>query len=646
MFELSVARKYLTPRWRQLSVSIISLISILVIALVVWLIVVFFSVTYGLERSWINKLIALTAPVRVMPTPAYYQSYYYQSDSISSGSDYGYKSIGEKGAAEKSDPYDPAVDEELPKGWPQPEHKDFVKEAFAAIADIPGLAAKDFEMGGANLHLQLVRGQAMSEIKQGSYVGTFPAVNPNLTKTLLPLTLADWTNLLQQKDAPLDALFEAVQITQLKAPETRWNLPKVLYPEQGSFEAYSISRDGRLLSIGLPFEKGQAKFLSQEMAQHNFDAVIGPLQFKGGKPFFNGNPLPAKVPVTLIGAIELPATVKQNSPLRFHVEFSIQGQTLQGNIPLSGLQIGAAKVHTQSPTLTPRWVYTDAEGHFHLPEGGILLPRSYREVGVRVGDKGTISYVAPSSSSLQEQRTPVVVAGFYDPGIIPLGGKFVLANPSLVSAVRSVTGFEDNSNSNGINVYFDDLDQAPAVKERLEKAFSEAGIAPYWKVETYREFEFTKDLIQQLRSEKNLFSLLAALIIIVACSNIISMLIILVNDKKTEIGILRSMGATSGSIALIFGTCGIVMGVLGSAIGILAALITLNNLQSLVGLISRVQGYELFNSHFYGEVLPNELSFGTLGSVIIATAIISLIAGLVPAIKASCLRPSAILRAE
>ena len=60
MYELSVARKYLIPRWRQLSVSIISLISILVIALVVWLIVVFFSVKDGLENGWIEKLVALT----------------------------------------------------------------------------------------------------------------------------------------------------------------------------------------------------------------------------------------------------------------------------------------------------------------------------------------------------------------------------------------------------------------------------------------------------------------------------------------------------------------------------------------------------------------------------------------------------------
>jgi lipoprotein-releasing system permease protein len=172
------------------------------------------------------------------------------------------------------------------------------------------------------------------------------------------------------------------------------------------------------------------------------------------------------------------------------------------------------------------------------------------------------------------------------------------------------------------------------------------GIDPYWKIETYREFEFTKDIIQQLQSEKRLFTLLATLIIIVACSNIISMLIILVNDKKIEIGILRAMGATSASIALIFGVCGVVMGILGSLLGTLAAMLTLKNIQAIVDFISRVQGYEMFNPVFYGESLPNEISLEALTFVIVATAIISLIAGIVPAIKASLIKPAEILKSE
>ena len=106
------------------------------------------------------------------------------------------------------------------------------------------------------------------------------------------------------------------------------------------------------------------------------------------------------------------------------------------------------------------------------------------------------------------------------------------------------------------------------------------------------------------------------------------------------------MGASSTSIAAIFGICGIVMGFAGSLIGIALALLTLKNLQALIDFISRVQGFEMFNPAFFGDTLPNEVSLEALLFVLFSTALISLIAGIVPAVKASLLRPSAILRSE
>lgn len=488
MFELSIAFKYLTPRWRQLSVSIISLISILVIALVVWLIVVFFSVTYGLERSWIGKLIALTAPIRITPTEAYYDSYYFQADAISSGSEFNYKTIGEKLASAKSDPYDPDIDEEPPQEWQKPIYnsdgtlKDLVKEAFAAITPLSGISAKDYEVSVATLHINLQRNEESvgKSLHQASFIGSYDPDNKDLAKTMLALNGADSANLSLKK--------------------------------QSSEQIY--------------------------------------------------------------------------------------------------------------------------------------LPRSYRDTGVLAGDSGYLTYTVPTASSMQEQRIPVHVAGFYDPGIIPMGGKLVLTSPEITSALSAAQHQEQATFSNGINVRFADLERAPAIKNKLQAAFEASGIAPYWKIETFREYEFTRDVLQQLRSEKHLFSLLAAIIIIVACSNIISMLIILVNDKKVEIGILRSMGATSGSIALIFGTCGFFMGLAGSLAGIIAAVFTLRNLDPLIRFLSNLQGYDMFNPIFYGEKLPAELSYETIVVVMVSTGVVSLIAGLVPAIKACLMRPSAILKAE
>ena len=88
MFELSIALRYLVPRFKQLSVSIISSISILVIALVVWLAVIFLSVTTGIEKSWIEKLVALNGSVQITPTNEYHHSYYHKIDPVSLSSNY------------------------------------------------------------------------------------------------------------------------------------------------------------------------------------------------------------------------------------------------------------------------------------------------------------------------------------------------------------------------------------------------------------------------------------------------------------------------------------------------------------------------------------------------------------------------------
>jgi len=506
MFELSVALKYLIPRWRQLSVSIISLISVLVITLVVWLILVFFSVTNGLEHSWIQKLISLTAPVRVTPTEAYYNSYYYKIDTISSDSDYSLKTIGEKLESAQTNPYDPEFDEEIPSDWPSPERNDLVKEAFDSIRSIPNVTARDFELTVSNLRLQLVRDSHSNEpttsaLSQASYIGSLDEDNPSLAKSILPVTEEDLQNA-REFIADLDPSTFCVQCE-----------PKVVLPSN----------------------------------------------------------------------------------------------------PIAG--------------------------------DGVLLPKGFKDSGVLIGDRGYLSYFTPTTSSVQEQRIPIFVAGFYDPGILPMGGKFVIASHEVTTLIRTSHN-EDTAVSNGINVRFNDLDSAESVKDKIVQAFQEKGIDQYWHVETFREYEFTKDMLQQLRSEKHLFMIIATVIIIVACSNIISMLIILVNDKKKEIGILRSMGATSRSIATIFGFCGFVMGIIGSLMGIAIAIFTLKNLQSLVDFLSAAQGFEAFNPVFYGDSLPNEISFEALVFVLVSTGLISLFAGIVPAVKASLLQPTETLRAE
>lgn len=662
MFELSVAIKYLTPRWRQLSVSIISLISILVIALVVWLVVVFFSVTNGLTNSWIDKMIALTAPVRVTPTDDYYRSYYYTIDSVSANSDYQTRTLREKLAQDNKDPYDPSVDEELPAEWAAKdidaagEQKDLVKLVFSAVHNLDpkyqSPIASIYEVGSGQLRLFLEK-NGRSMIEQTIFLGSYDANNTLLNQSVLPITQAGIGNFhrsvfrsnddgLATNHAEKGADFaQAAVLDTAKLKNETLFLPNTLFNTPTSFRALGLYKDGKLTKLVIPGDDTSDDVLKRQLAGYTVES--GSLTLSKDASFFPADlEIDRRVPAYLITDKVIPVKTLDGE---FEVELTVQGISLQRRVPLTSL----TPVKYQQKSAGSLW-FDDklpSSNHFGNP---ILLPKSYREAGVATGDLGTIGYSFPTASAIQEQRVPIYVAGFYDPGIIPSGGKFIIANEDLVSEIRSAQGVDDTqpqtTPSTGINIRLADREQAEAVKKDLEKQFEQLGISKYWKVETFKEFDFARDLIKQLGSEKRLFSLLAAIIIVVACSNIISMLIILVNDKKKEIGILRSMGASSISIMLIFGTCGIVMGVMGSILGTLAAAITLQNLQGLIDLISWMQGYEMFNPLFYGDTLPSKISMEAFMYVISVTAIISLLAGIIPAVKACLLKPSATLRAE
>ncbi len=467
LFELSIALKYLVPRKKSLSTALISLMSILVISLVVWLVIVFLSVTSGIEKNWLKKLTALHAPIRISPTEEYYRSYYYQIDALSAASEYTLKTIGEKAMSLKSDPYSAQSDPEVPAYWPKPEKIDPVKIAFQELSEL-GLPHQDYEISGALLKLNKGSGAVVSQM---SYLLSYPDKNPNF-----------------------------------------------------------------------------------------------------------------------------------------------------GSLILEAAEVSA-------------------------PDIPIWLPKNYKENGIQLKDTGSLSF---SSLSSQEQRIPVKVAGFYDPGLVSLGNKCVIVPKELTQLIHSSTQTfsPDGTPTNGIFVWFNDLGSIDKVKTQIEKKFIEKGIQKYWKVDTFREFEFSKDLMQQFQSDRTLFLLIAAIILIVACCNIISLLVLLVNDKKKEIAILQSMGASFKSIAAIFGLCGVFMGALSCLLGGALAIFTLKHLNGLVSFLSALQGHQAFNPAFFGKTLPNELSYEALIFVLIATPILSLAAGLIPAMKARKIHPSSILRSE
>lgn len=714
MFELSIALKYLLPQRKQLSLSIISVISVFVISLVVWLILVFLSVTNGMEKNWIDKLVALNGTIQITPKNAYYQSYYYLSDSLSHRSDYQLKSIQEKLNAKQTDPYDPNADAQLPSYWEKPdissngEHKDLVKELFSSVRSLssrfPELAIDDYETAYSSFNIRLVRTQkglhprqnfsSSSLINQSGFAASFSPSFERAASTIAAPTAQDINNFIhtalgndfdyfenhyQTPDETLfssqaQAFFEHVTIKELKTPQPGWLLPynkiqnlkevkaiivgtvdeveQIMLPcTQLDYSGYV----GKLRKRGLPFEEVFFSIKSGEVSVKN----------RSSKLLFKSKELPYPVVIPRDTSFKAQLhkdqleSVRHVSALPVTLQVDIQGQTFSVSTFLGNLEISEAesinKFKEKKFTLeeSPPWPYylqnQKGEETLHLPsfnqlDDPVFLPKGFYARGVRLGDRGYLSYQSSTSTSVQEQKIPFYVAGFFDPGLAPLGNRLVLTPRYIPLAINNDTGQEGKNRMAGVRVDISDLKQVEALKIQIQQKLAEKGLLKYWKVESYQDFEFSKDFIEQLQSDRTLLSLVAIIIIIVACSNIISMLILLVNDKKVEIGILQSMGATRFSIGLIFGTCGIVLGLLGSLIGTVIAFFTLKNFHILVAVLSQIQGHDAFNATFYGDSLPNDMSIDALYFVLITTSLLSLIAGIVPAIKAGSINPSKILR--
>ncbi len=676
MFELAVALKYLIPRKRQLSVSLISLMSIVVISLVVWLLLVFLSVTEGIERNWLGKLTTLNAPLRITPTQQYYDSYYYRIDALSNASEFQTKNIGQKLRAKASNPYSLIEDEELPLHFPSADLnadgtlKDPVKTLYSLLEKRQNkhsdLAFQDFELSGAMMRLQMLRPGSFphsednqSYLTQVSYLATFPEKCPHLSSLLVSPTPKDINHLLylashstenSRQDAPaltlkaapqlknerVQELLQKIDIEKLKPKHHLWQLPSDLIPEKKAFQAVAIFRNEQLSQLIIPALSSHTQTYGSR----------GKVWKEGGRWIFESkegtrSSFPLTIPILTDNHAEFtvsaPPQIDALGNLLFAVRMSLQNVEMQGRVNGDGLEI--AQAHFKHHPTTSLSIEN---------ETGVYLAKNYQDNGVLLGDRGYLSYSSATASSLQEHRLPIFVAGFYDPGILPVGNKCILVPPHVPETINASSSSYnlDRTESNGILVWFNDLSQAEEIQRELQQELALAGIDGYWKIKTFKEYDFAKDLMEQFQSDKYLFTLVGIIILVVACCNIISLLVLLVNDKKKEIGILQAMGASRKSIALIFGTCGICMGILSSLIGIAAAIATLKNIDSIAQLLSFIQGHDAFNTTFFGKTLPGTLSSNAVLFILIATPLLSLLAGFIPALKACRLRPSEILRSE
>ncbi|KPK33335.1 MAG: hypothetical protein AMS24_01355 [Chlamydiae bacterium SM23_39] len=652
MYEFFVALKYLIPKKKSLNATIISLISIFVITLVIWLILVFLSVTRGIEKNWLNKLTTLNAHLRIIPTKKYYNSYYYQIDKISKNSNFTLKTIREKYRSATSDPYNNKIDREIPQILPKKESYedgsiiDPVKKSYEILKSKKDIYFQDYEISAAPLKISLLRQfknfvDKESFISQMSYILSLPENNPYLSSIILKPKIDDLNNLLfylkkEESSQDFFRFFKNIKIKKINI----CSIDKKTFPENSYFTAFAKFKKNKPIKIFI-----------ENSSLKTSKLIKGIIFFKNGnfifkneknKYFLENCKVYIKNPYIL--------NISEKFLPKLLITTKIQNKELKGKVDLTDLKILEANIKfsfDKPPKYEPLWIYKInnkiimPKNIFYYP---IILPKMFKKNGVLLGDKGCFSYTERAPFSIKENKIKVFVSGFYDPGVLPIGNRSVIASKNITSTLLSSSFIPEDISSNGIFIWAKNITSVDQIKKDLEKHFKKEKIDKFWRIETYNEYPFSKDLMQQFQSDRLLFTLIAIIILIVAFCNIISFLIILVNDKKKEIATLQAMGATKKSIALIFGFCGIVVSSISSVFGILTALFTLRHLDSLIKFLSFLQGHSMFNKAFFGEKLPNTFSIEALFFILISIPIISIISAIVPAIKACKINPSKILR--
>ncbi|TVT51804.1 MAG: lipoprotein-releasing ABC transporter permease subunit [Sedimenticola thiotaurini] len=258
-------------------------------------------------------------------------------------------------------------------------------------------------------------------------------------------------------------------------------------------------------------------------------------------------------------------------------------------------------------------------------------------LGVSVGDKVTVVTpqirVTPAGAMPRLKRFSVI-------GIFEVGMGEYDRGLALIHMQDAAKLLKMDKGVSGVRLKLDDLYLAPQVSRELAKALPGVYRVSDW-TQQHRNF------FSALRTEKRMMSLILFLIVAVAAFNIVSTLVMVVTDKQSDIAILRTLGISPGSIMGIFMVQGATIGFIGTVLGIVGGILLALNLESIVKTIEQLFSVNFLDPNiYYISTLPSELKWDDVGMISISAFLITLVATLYPAWRASRTQPAEALRYE
>jgi lipoprotein-releasing system permease protein len=274
---------------------------------------------------------------------------------------------------------------------------------------------------------------------------------------------------------------------------------------------------------------------------------------------------------------------------------------------------------------------------FDEGQGAVVGARLAEHLSLRIGDK--ITLLAPGGAQtpfgVTPRRKSYTVAATFQVGMSNFDSTFV-----FLPLPEAQAYFNQEGKANVVEVYVDDPDHMDRMRAAIEPALQRPMIEVDWR-------ERDKTFFDALNVERNVMFLILTLIVLVAALNIISGLIMLVQDKAHDIAVLRTMGATKGAVMRIFLITGATIGVGGTISGLVFGLLVAHNVEAIRRGLNWLLGTNLFPVEFYYlSQLPSRVETGDVVAVVAMTLFLSLAATIYPSWRAAKLDPVEALRYE
>ena len=267
----------------------------------------------------------------------------------------------------------------------------------------------------------------------------------------------------------------------------------------------------------------------------------------------------------------------------------------------------------------------------------IMGYRLGQKLNLKVGDY--ISLISPNGMETALGVLPVnqnfKIGGFFDMGMYEYDNNFI-----FIPWKKAELFLSTNNIAHGIEVFLKDQKLTSSVNLQLQSKLNKNLIVIDWK-------KRNSSFMNALAVEKNVMFVILTLIILVAAFNIISSMIMLVQTKKADIALMRTMGASQYLIIKVFMLTGSIIGFLGTFFGVLLGVFVSMNIEKIRQLISSIFGQELFSAEIYFlSKLPSNININEVLIVICISIFLTLLASIFPAWKASKISPAEALRYE